>query len=133
MDKEKVHFKNEPFLIIEPGLSLVVDTFQFFCQVVDVKKIRDEYFVLVNGSVHNIKPSMSKKNTPMELVKSNMMITRLIGSMWLVIRAWEKDYLMIDYVGELPKVGDFLVFRHVGAYTIVFNPPFIKERPPIIC
>ena len=44
----------------------------------------------------------------------------------------EKDYLAIDYEGELPEPGDFLVFKNVGAYTIVFDPPFIKERPPII-
>ena len=43
----------------------------------------------------------------------------------------EKDYLMFNHVGELPKIGDFLVFHNMGAYTIVLNPPFIKERPPI--
>jgi len=131
MDKEKVHFKNEPFLIIEPGLSLVVDTFKFFCQVVDVKKNHDEYFVLVNGSVHNIKPSMSKKNTAMKLVKLKQDDYQIDNFNVVGYTCMEKDYLMINYVGELPKVGDFLVFQNMGAYTIVLNPPFIKERPPI--
>ena len=131
MDKEKVHFKNEPFLIIEPGLSLVVDTFKFFCQVVDVKKNHDEYFVLVNGSVHNIKPSMSKKNTAMKLVKLKQDDYQIDNFNVVGYTYMEKDYLMFNHVGELPKIGDFLVFHNMGAYTIVLNPPFIKERPPI--
>ena len=45
INKEKVHFKNEPLLIIEPGLSMVVDTFKFYSKVIDVKKNQDEYFV----------------------------------------------------------------------------------------
>lgn len=132
MNKEKQHFKNEPFLIIEPGLSLVVDTFKFFCKVVDVKKNGNEYFVLVNGSVHNIKPSISKKNTSMELVKTNVAGYQTDRFNVVGYTCMEKDYLMIDHVGEIPKVGDFLVFQNMGAYTIVLNPPFIKERPPII-
>ncbi|WP_253278943.1 ATP-grasp domain-containing protein [Psychrobacillus sp. FJAT-21963] len=132
INKEKDNFKNEPYLIIEPGLSLVVDTFKFYSQVIDVKKNRDEYFVLVNGSVHNIKPSISKKNTPMDLVKTNFDDYKIERFNVVGYTCMEKDYLLIDHVGEIPKVGDFLIFSNVGAYTIVLNPPFIKERPPII-
>ncbi|MFF2755780.1 diaminopimelate decarboxylase [Psychrobacillus sp. NPDC058041] len=132
INKEKIYFKNEPFLIVEPGLALVVDTFKFYCQVIDVKKNRDEYFVLVNGSVHNIKPSISKKNTSMELLKVNCDDYQLKKYNVVGYTCMEKDYLMIDHVDEIPKVGDFLVFNNVGAYTIVLNPPFIKERPPVI-
>ena len=46
MNKEKVHFTKEPYLIIEPGLALVVDTFKFYCVVMDVKKNQNDYFVL---------------------------------------------------------------------------------------
>jgi len=132
LNKEQTHFQNDPFLIVEPGLSLVVDTFKFFCRVVDVKKNGDEYFVLVNGSVHNIKPSISKKNTSMELVKTNIDSYQSDRFNVVGYTCMEKDYLMIDHIGEIPKVGDFLIFHNMGAYTIVLNPPFIKERPPII-
>ncbi|SDO00831.1 diaminopimelate decarboxylase [Psychrobacillus sp. OK028] len=132
MNKEKAHFKNEPFLIMEPGLSIVVDTFKFFCKVVDVKKNKNEYFVLVDGSVHNIKPTIYKKNTPMELVKTNKDVYKADKFNVVGCTCMEKDYLLIDYIGEIPKIGDFLIFSNVGAYTIVLNPPFIKERPPII-
>ena len=44
----------------------------------------------------------------------------------------EKDYLAYDVLDALPEVGDYVLFENVGAYTIVFNPPFIRERPAII-
>ncbi|MEK5208046.1 diaminopimelate decarboxylase [Psychrobacillus sp. FSL H8-0510] len=132
MNKEKIHFIKEPCLIVEPGLALVVDTFKFYCQVVDVKKNGDEYFVLVNGSVHNIKSELSKKNTSMDFVKTNQGDYQIGNFNVVGYTCMERDYLMTDYIDDIPKPGDFLIFNNVGAYSIVLNPPFIKERPPII-
>lgn len=132
MNKEKINFKNEPLLIIEPGLSLVVDTFKFFCKVIDVKKIGEESFVLVKGSVHNIKPVMHNKNMPMEHVKSKEKPYGHGKFNVVGYTCMEKDYLVVDAEGEIPKSGDYLVFSNVGAYTIVLSPQFIKERPAII-
>lgn len=132
INQEKQHFKREPLLIIEPGLSLVVDTFKFYSKVMDVKKNQEEYFVLVNGSIHNIKPTRHVVNLPMDHVKNSDLdyehgMFNVVGHTCM-----EKDYLAIDFEANVPKQGDFLVFSNVGAYTIVFDPPFIKERPPII-
>lgn len=132
MNKEKNNFTNQPFLIIEPGLALVVDTFNFYCVVMDVKKSQNDYFALVKGSIHNLKPTMHTKNMPMAHVKMNKRIYEHKKFNIVGYTCMEKDYLAIDYEGELPARGDFLVFSNVGAYTIVFDPPFIKERPPII-
>ena len=132
INQEKGHFKREPLLIIEPGLSLVVDTFKFYSRVMDIKKNQDEYFVLVNGSIHNIKPTKHIVNLPMDHVM-NSESEYEYGKFNLVgYTCMEKDYLAIDYEGKVPKQGDFFVFSNVGAYTIVFDPQFIKERPPII-
>ncbi|WP_368668793.1 diaminopimelate decarboxylase [Sporosarcina sp. 6E9] len=132
MNKEKVHFTEDPLLIIEPGLALVVDTFKFYCVVMDVKKNQNDYFVLVKGSVHNIKPTMHTKNMPMAHVKKSTGIYQHEKFNVVGYTCMEKDYLAIDHAGDLPVPGDFLIFNNVGAYTIVFDPPFIKERPPII-
>ncbi len=132
INKEKSHFKKDPLLIIEPGLSIVVDTFKFYSKVIDVKKNQEEIFVLVNGSIHNIKPTMHPINLPMEHVK-NVGGPYKKGTFNVVgYTCMEKDYLAIDYQADIPKPGDFLVFSNVGAYTIVLDPAFIKERPPII-
>lgn len=132
MNNEKNGFKNEPFLIIEPGLSLVVDTFKFYSKVMDVKRNRDKCFVLVNGSIHNIKPTKHSVNLPMDHVMKSEEDYQYGKFNIVGVTCMEKDYLAIDVESKVPKRGDFLVFGNVGAYTIVFDPPFIKERPPIL-
>jgi hypothetical protein len=43
----------------------------------------------------------------------------------------EGDILHPGVPGEL-RVGDFLVFQHVGAYASVFKPPFIRPAPAML-
>jgi len=132
VNKEKVHFKNDPLLIIEPGLSMVADTFKFYCKVIDVKKYENESFVLVKGSVHNTKPAMHRRNLPLEHVKRGSEFYEHGKFNIVGYTCMETDYLVKDREGEIPQRDDFLIFSNVGAYTIVFAPAFIKERPPII-
>ncbi len=28
--------------------------------------------------------------------------------------------------------GDYIIFKNVGAYTVVLRPPFIRPAPPIV-
>lgn len=122
----------KPFLIIEPGISMVANTFQFITKVIETKNVRDHHFVLVDGSVHNIKPTMHKKNLPMKMIHKESK-SRNQGSYNIVgYTCMEKDYLAHEVKDAIPEKGDFIVFENVGAYTIVFNPPFIKERPAIV-
>ncbi|MFS0775529.1 diaminopimelate decarboxylase [Neobacillus sp. 3P2-tot-E-2] len=131
MNDEWGNFSKKPTLIIEPGISMVANTFTFFAKVIETKVIRDQNFVLVDGSVHNIKPTMHRKNLPMKIVASNE--DRKYGIYNIVgYTCMEKDYLAHEVQGEIPNQGDFVSFENVGAYTIVFNPPFIKERPSIV-
>lgn len=45
----------------------------------------------------------------------------------------EKDYLAYNTNEVLPQINDYILFeKNVRAYTIVYHPPFIKERPAII-
>ncbi|MBO1911388.1 hypothetical protein J4G37_42190, partial [Microvirga sp. 3-52] len=78
------------------------------------------------------KPTMHTKNMPMAHVKKSTGIYQHEKFNVVGYTCMEKDYLAIDHAGDLPVPGDFLIFNNVGAYTIVFDPPFIKERPPII-
>lgn len=132
-------WSEKPVLILEPGISLVADTISFVCQVIDCKESRGQRFVTVDGSVHNIKPSMHKHALPMTLISQQQAQAceqeqdeqtatyHVVG-----YTCMEKDYLQHNHAGSLPQVGDFLLFTHVGAYTMVFQPPFIKEKPPVL-
>ena len=48
---------------------MVANAFVFVTKVVEVKEIRDQIFVLVDGSAHNIKPTFHKKNLPMKILR----------------------------------------------------------------
>jgi len=132
MNDEFKGFTNKPLLILEPGNSMVANTFNFVAKVIEVKKVKDKNFVLVDGSVHNIKPTMHKHNLPMEIIRqvedeNVKQLFNIVG-----YTCMEKDYLAHEVSDKLPIIGDYIIFENVGAYTIVFNPPFIKERPAII-
>ena len=122
----------KPALIIEPGISLVADPFTFIARVIENKRIKQKDLVLIDGSVHNIKPTMHKRNLPMRIDKDQKKSNRETPYSIVGYTCMEKDYLAYDISGPLPERNDYIQFENVGAYTIVFNPPFIKERPAII-
>lgn len=133
MKNEFSSFEKRPMLILEPGLSMVANVFVFIAKVIETKRIRVKNFVLVDGSVHNIKPTMHKKNLPMRILRQNEDFDRTKETFNIVgYTCMEKDYLAHEIVDALPQKDDYILFENVGAYTIVFNPPFIKERPSIL-
>lgn len=135
MNHEFRNSSKKPALILEPGIAMVANTFTFIAKVIETKKIRDNYFVLVDGSVHNVKPTMHKKNLPMTIIKQNLTSYTGKGNTPYHIVGYtclEKDYLAKEIQGIVPNINDYITFENVGAYTIVFNPQFIKERPAIL-
>lgn len=123
--------KKQPYLILEPGVSIVADALSFITKIIDVKTVNDKVFYLVDGSIYNIKPSMHAINHPFKVIKNNttngQIITNFVG-----YTCMEKDYLLKDVACEAPEKGDFLKVDNVGAYTIVMTPPFINAAPPIV-
>jgi len=131
MNKEFANCTVKPKLILEPGISMVANTVLFLTKVIEVKKVQDQYFVVTNGSVHNIKPTMHKTRLPMKIIQRSLENEKetfhIVG-----YTCMEKDYIASNVLEILPKVGDYILFENVGAYTIVFNPPFIQTRPGIV-
>lgn len=120
-------------LIIEPGTMLVADTIKFYCAVNNVKFIRDKAFVVTHGSLHNIKPCgrsrilPSLKVIPMGKGKRYHVESADITGYTCV----DDDVLAYDFYGDI-AVGDFLEFSNVGAYSMMYKPPFIKGQPVIL-
>ena len=132
MEHEWSQLEKKPALIIEPGISMVANVFTFIAKVIDTKKVRNQRFVLVDGSVHNIKPTMHKNNLPIRIIRQNEPEHSTEPFHIVGYTCMEKDYLAHEVHDRLPQKGDYILFENVGAYTIVFNPPFIKERPGIV-
>jgi len=123
-----------PELIIEPGVAIVSDVFNFVTKVVGLKTVRSRQIALVVGSVHNVKPTGTDKNLSLRVYRNekNNGQRKLTAPVDIVgYTCMEHDCLYKDYSGEI-GIGDYAVFENMGAYTVVFKPPFIRANPPII-
>lgn len=118
-------------LILEPGTSIVANTMNFVCQVASIKKIQAKTVVTLTGGRHNVRPTGTKGNIPFRVIKKSephkVLKDALIGG----YTCMETDIINESFEGDL-SVGDYLLFDNMGAYNIVFKPPFIKEAPPIL-
>jgi diaminopimelate decarboxylase len=119
-------------LIIEPGLALTVNVLDFYTEVHSIKSIQDKVIINVGGSFYNVKPSAHKKNLTTK-VCSGSKIKNQVENAWITgFTCLENDILHNCYSGEMPSIGDYILFQNVGAYTFVFKPPFIKLSPAIV-
>lgn len=131
------HFSGEvePKLILEPGVALVADVLKFVAKVVGIKTIQSRRLALVVGSIHNIKPTSTDKQLPMKVYRSSNFYANenLLPPLDVVgYTCMEHDCLYKDYPEPI-SINDYIVFDNVGAYTIVFKPPFIRPNPAIVC
>ncbi|MHC4337758.1 MAG: hypothetical protein ACYSTG_07395, partial [Planctomycetota bacterium] len=80
---------------------------------------------------YDIKPTLNKKNLPMEIIRMNVDKNTVKEFDVVGYTCMENDYLITDAVGAI-SIGDYVIFKNVGAYTVVLKPPFIRMAPPIV-
>lgn len=124
--------RRKPYLVLEPGVSVVANVLDFVSRIYQHKTIRDKHFMVVDGSVFNVKPTMHRNNLPFELIKQTEEETPLQYVDVVGATCMEKDLIMENISVPLFCEGDFLLIKGVGAYTVVMNPTFINYLPPII-
>jgi diaminopimelate decarboxylase len=132
--KSKFPDDNCPQLIIEPGVAIVADVLIFVAKIVGLKTVRSRQIALAVGSIHNVKPTGSDKQLSMRVYKNDCQDNNRTSDAPVDIVGYtcmEHDCLYQNYP-EPVSIGDYLVVDNVGAYTIVFKPPFIRANPPII-
>lgn len=125
-------FRNEeekPVLLIEPGSALAGDSMLFVCRVESIKTLRGKTFATVCGSQKNI--SMSGVNPPIEIIASDGERNFYSDVDIVGYTCIEGDVLQKNYCGKL-AVGDFIVVRNCGSYSLVMKPPFILPNFPVL-
>jgi len=124
--------KIHPTIVIEPGASVVSNVFKYYTKVYELKQIGSKNFVVVDGTVFDVKPTMHKNNLPFTIVHSRTegecAIFDVVGSTCM-----EKDIILHDVELENMNPGDYIEIRGVGAYTISLTPTFINYLAPILC
>lgn len=118
-----------PELIIEPGTALVADCLDFYCTVKSIKQVRDKYFATVSGSQKNI--NMGKIIPQVETIQFNSNVKQYNCVDIVGYTCIEGDVLYENFSGNI-SVGDMIVFKNCGSYSIVMKPPFILPNYPVI-
>lgn len=131
--KFKERFENvedAPILVLEPGTALVADVMSYVYKVIDIKNIRGKNIAMTTGSKVNYQSRTTSLILPIKVYsEKNGDAYNPVDISGYTCMA--NDYLYENYQGEL-RVGDFIVVDNVGAYSIVFKPPFINPNVPIV-
>ena len=121
----------QPTIVIEPGSSVVSNVFSYFTKVYQNKKVGKVNFVMVDGTVFDVKPTMHANNLPHKVYRASeneqSYICDVVGSTCM-----EKDVMLKEVAMPQMEAGDFIQFNGVGAYTICLTPTFINFLAPIL-
>lgn len=121
-----------PELILEPGVALVGDAMRFVARVEEIRTIGERRLAVCTGSVQNVKPTMHSLDVPLEVVRRPGRAAVDTGPVDVVGYTCMESDVLHHHLEAPCGDGDYLVFENVGAYTLVFKPPFIRPAPPIL-
>lgn len=132
--KKRFH-PQETALILEPGVSVLATCVEYVTKVINVRNIRDSFFVTVDGTVLHINPFMREREVHYKIVKRDNKLERnkkkkydqtVVGATCM-----ENDRFFTSKSNEFLSQDDYVVFEDAGAYTLSFNSEFILKKPEI--
>ena len=118
-------------VIVEPGNALVASCFSFLSEVIDVKHVESScWFVTTDGSRNDIDPFFRKSAYMTDILTDGtnevVEVQHVVGCTCL-----EYDRLFTIRQKPLLGVGDRILFKNVGAYTMCLTPLFIRYIPNV--
>lgn len=128
-------FSEETLLLMEPGRALVADSTLLVAKVVDVKSRKDELIAVVDGGL-NLFSSVYYTDHPCEIIPTaklsepNSLETEKQVNLFGCL-------CMPDSMGSLqesriPRVGDLVIWRSMGAYNYSESFIFSRGKPPVV-
>ena len=132
LKKQKVFKTSKLEILIEPGTALASKSLDFVAKVVSIKKIKDISYINTTGSKYNMNPSPNRINSPLKILNlSQKNSVKVKNAKLCGYTCIESDLIHDDFSGKI-AVGDLIVFKEVGSYSVVMKPPFILPDVPII-
>lgn len=122
-----------PELIIEPGVGLLGNVFEYAFRVEHVKQIGMNWFAVTSGASHHIKIVPNNFNLPTVCMKNPCALDNERSAAPLDIAGYTCLEHDIIYRGfdQPVGMGDILIASSVGAYSMVSSPDFIRTSPPV--
>jgi len=132
LDKQKELISTKPEILIEPGTALASKSVDFVVQVVSIKKINDITYINTTGSKYNMNPSPNRIDSPVEILNFNSESSLEAENAKLCGYTCIESDLIHNNFNDKVSVGDLIIFKEVGSYSVVMKPPFILPDVSII-
>ena len=118
-------------LIIEPGASLIASSIQYICSVINKRDIRGTSVLTCDGSTLHINPFIAKRTPIYEVIRVHESNSKRAHQIICGATCMEADRICELTDEAEVDIGDYIVCRCVGAYTMAFNNTFINLPPYI--
>lgn len=131
MLKDDWFVAHHPYIVIEPGTSVVANVFELLTQIFQHKNIRGHHFVFVDATISQVRPARGVVNYPFEIVSNHVpqpeITADIVGSTCMEVDIISNQVKLSHY-----QYGDLLVYKAVGAYRINMFPNFILYKSPVV-
>lgn len=118
-------------VIVEPGNALIASPLSFHASVIDVKTIGSERVAVCDGSRNDVDPFFRKSDYFKEFPTVEEGRPRVASQTVVGCTCLEYDRLFRLEDAPQLRIGDRIVFRNTGAYTMVLSPLFIRYFPRV--
>ena len=118
-------------IIVEPGNALVASCFSFLSEVIDVKHTEgNRWYITTDGSRNDVDPLFRKTSYFFELLsdRDGSIVDEQVVTGCTCLE-FDRLFTLTNY--PLLKVGDRILYKNVGAYTMCLTPLFIRYIPNV--
>jgi len=116
-------------LVLEPGAAILATAMDYLTRVLNIRDVRGQRIVTLDGSLLHINPMMRPHPTPFTLVNPGAPCEReqiIAGSTCMELdRFWPRD------LRETAEHDSLFLFHACGAYMSTHNSYFINAAPAV--
>ena len=123
------HYRGQdgPWLITEPGTTLVSRFVDCISSVQAIKTVRGHSFAILDTGIHMLGETCTLKQLPVHVVPCGNLQHQFDAIDMTGYTCLEQDVMYKSFSGKLAG-GDYVVFGNVGGYSNVLKPPFIQPN-----
>lgn len=119
-------------LAVEPGVSLISRCSCFATKVVGINHVRDDVYVITDGSRLNLNPQITRRHYPHHNIPVSRVARRVLPGQWVCgFTCMEYDRLFEEKDSPEFMIGDYIIYDLAGGYTLSLNPTFIRSLPAV--
>ncbi len=128
LKRQKLEYLN---IIVEPGNALTASVFEYHSSVIDTKQVGETLFVTTDGTRNDVDPLFQKSDYIKELVYHGKNQDIVAHQVITGCTCLEFDRLFELCEQQRLDVGDEIIYKNVGAYTMCLSPLFIRYIPRV--